>query len=256
MMSGFRWENFIGQKPIKRELRSLLKENLNILLRGHYGYGKTTIAKIYASFRGNYVYYAVPPREISTLGVTTIIDEIHLEKRLEKLFQYMEEGVRSMVFCTTNSSGLSGAFKSRCIQMTMAAYTPDDIVKIILTTLKRRGVNIYPSLAVAIMLRSHSNPRIAIILADRIRRLLAMDKKEYNLRNTLAEFQMLGIDQNGFDNRHRAYIQYLKNAGKPVGLKTLSSSLGMDVHTIQEEIELQLLQKDLIVITPRGRKIR
>ena len=48
------WENYIGQTDLKRELQNLRHHNVSILLRGNSGYGKTTLAELYASSRGKY----------------------------------------------------------------------------------------------------------------------------------------------------------------------------------------------------------
>jgi Holliday junction resolvasome RuvABC ATP-dependent DNA helicase subunit len=50
------WEEYFGQTQLKQELLNLKDYPVSLLLRGNSGYGKTTLANLYASARGNYDY--------------------------------------------------------------------------------------------------------------------------------------------------------------------------------------------------------
>ena len=65
----------------------------------------------------------------------------------------------------------------------------------------------------------------------------------------------LNIDSFGLNDMDRKYLSILLfnfNAG-PVGVSTLSSSLGEDVGTIEEVIEPFLIKNGMIKRTPQGR---
>lgn len=252
------WQTLIGQKPVKRELQVLAYDDspFSILLRGPYGYGKTTLAHLYAQTRGRYLYYPIPPSadEISGLGRTVILDEIHLTNKEEQYFPLMQ-GNRSAVFCTTNTANLSGAFKSRCIQLTLNDYTLDEITSIIMISLAGDGTIIEKSQALELAKRAHLNPRLAIILAKRVYRLVKFEGENFNLNNIIKELELLGIDEHGYDNRHRAYLLYLKKMGTSVGLRTLSTAIGVDEHTLTNEIEPSLISDGKVIITRRGRTL-
>src|SRR3990167_5550378 len=102
------FEAFIGQDSIKRELSAMLvaQDKSNIIFRGNYGGGKTTLAKIYASYRGNYAYYDTPDNFNLNEGFyhekdikTIIVDEIHLADKYEYFYDAM--GKYTFIFCTT-----------------------------------------------------------------------------------------------------------------------------------------------------------
>lgn len=252
------WKYFIGQKQVVRELKAIAEQGSNesVLIRGEYGHGKTTLARLMGKTRGLYKYYHVPPdrNNLNRFSPTLVVDEIHLLKSPETYYDMM--GKKMMIFCTTTTGRLSPAFTSRCISVTLESYIQDEIAKIIITTMDRWGKTIRKNKALEVATRSHMNPRVAIMLAKRAYRLIKADGKIFNLENLLREFDNLGIDKQGFDNRHRAYLTLLLRANRPIGLLTISRSLGMDEDTILNEVEPSLLRAEKIMITSRGRILR
>lgn len=250
------FEQIIGQEKIIRELRAIIKEDayVSILLRGQYGSGKTTLAKIYASSFGGILYYETPPgRNLKAYMRSVVVDEIHLENTLELYYPYMTDGKHNMAFCTTEGATLPGAFKSRCLQFNMQAYTLEQITRIVLDRLERDLTYIEESQAKEVAKRARLNPRVSILLAQRVYRLIKLDNMRFIIDNILLELDRLGIDERGYDDKHRAYLRCLEVVGRPIGLKALSMRLGIDVDTLQEEIEPTLMQDGLVEITRKGR---
>ena len=250
------FEQIIGQENIIRELRAIIKADacVSILLRGQYGSGKTTLAKIYANSFGGALYYEVPPgRNFKAYMRGVVVDEIHLESALEFYYPPMTDGKHNIAFCTTEGATLPGAFKSRCLQFNMRPYTLKQITRIVLDRLERDLTYIEASQAEEIAKRARLNPRVSILLAQRVYRLVKLDNNQFIIDNILLELDRLGIDDRGYDDKHRAYLRCLEVAGRPIGLKSLSMRLGIDVDTLQEEIEPTLMRDGLVEVTVRGR---
>ena len=255
------WDYVVCQRQAVRELRaiSLSSGPENVLIRGEYGHGKTTLARLTAKSRGGrYRYYHIPPLpdDIDKYSVSLVIDEIHLTRQTEGYYELMNQD-RLVIFCTTTTGKLPPAFLSRCTGITLRSYTTDEITTIVMKAMTRwGGVSLNESKAYEVAKRSHANPRIGIVLAKRVYRLLRMDNRAVTVSNVLAEFDAMGIDAEGLDDRHRAYISLLDQAKRPIGLLTISRSIGMDEGTIINEIEPALLRAGRLDITPRGRVLR
>ena len=68
---------------------------------------------------------------------------------------------------------------------------------------------------------------------------------------------MLDVDAMGLDATDQAVLHTMieRFGGGPVGLDTLAASIGEDSATIEDVYEPFLLQKGLIMRTPRGRVV-
>lgn len=186
------------------------------------------------------------------MGASTIImDEIHLIQEEEALFPLF--GLKNLIFCSTNVGNLSGAFRSRCITLTLQPYSVGEVAAIVVTNLEDKGMHILDSQAKAIARRARCNPRVAIQLAERIWRLSALEGREFNLESIYQEFHNLGIDERGYDDRHRAVISYLYKTGRPVGIRTISRAINISESIIKEEVEPALIEDGVIEITRQGR---
>ena len=62
-----------------------------------------------------------------------------------------------------------------------------------------------------------------------------------------------GIDANGLTDVDRQYLRALNNSDIPLGISTISATIGIDRATIEDTIEPWLLRNDIILKTPRGR---
>lgn len=247
--------NFIGQTLIIKELNALYAEGSTdaVLLKGKYGHGKTTLAEWYASLYGKkFLYYDIPPKNLDTIPVefgTVVIDEVHRIGVNEEML-YSLIATRRIIMCTTDTANLSDALKSRCVVLQLSDYTLSEIIRIIQT-----NMDIATEKALEIAKRANLNPRVAIMLTKKVRRLINIDRLSFNLNNVLKQFDELGIDRYGLDDRHRAYLALLSNAGRPLGLRTVSITLQLSEDTIRGEIEPLLLRLRKIIITPRGRQL-
>tara|TARA_R110000824_G_scaffold54535_7_gene150512 strand:- start:223 stop:1128 length:906 start_codon:yes stop_codon:yes gene_type:complete len=72
-------------------------------------------------------------------------------------------------------------------------------------------------------------------------------------RDVETAMAMKGIDSNGMTKSDRKYLKALKNSVQPMGVKTISSTTGIDIETIEGIIEPWLLSNGKIIKTPKGR---
>ena len=104
--------------------------------------------------------------------------------------------------------------------------------------------------------RSRGTPRIANRLLKRVRDYAAVFG-DGNITKQIADIslQKLEIDDMGLDNIDRKILEciIINYAGGPVGIETLSSTIGEEVETIEDVYEPYLMQKCFIGRTPRGR---
>ena len=106
--------------------------------------------------------------------------------------------------------------------------------------------------------RSRGTPRLANRLLKRVR-----DFAQVRYNGIISEevvetaLGLLDVDAMGLDATDQAVLHTMieRFGGGPVGLDTLAASIGEDSATIEDVYEPFLLQKGLIMRTPRGRVV-
>jgi Holliday junction DNA helicase RuvB len=68
---------------------------------------------------------------------------------------------------------------------------------------------------------------------------------------------MQGIDLRGLDNQDRKYLETIARVfqGGPVGVEAVAHTMNTPVDTLVDEIEPYMLRSELVVRTPRGRRL-
>ncbi len=68
---------------------------------------------------------------------------------------------------------------------------------------------------------------------------------------------MQGIDTRGLDSQDRKYLVTIARVfgGGPVGAEAVAHTLNLAPDTLIDEVEPYLLRSELIIRTPRGRKL-
>ena len=107
-------------------------------------------------------------------------------------------------------------------------------------------------------MRSRGTPRLANRLLKRVR-----DFAQVRYNGIISEevvetaLGLLDVDAMGLDATDQAVLHTMieRFGGGPVGLDTLAASIGEDSATIEDVYEPFLLQKGLIMRTPRGRVV-
>jgi len=240
----------IGQDKIINRMRIwIATEPMNVLLRGQFGGGKTTIAKWYAqSVAKSVFYYEVcqsqrlyPPED----NEPVILDEIHRLRGHTAWYEY--SGV--LIGCTTEGAPVPSPMKSRMNEMWLQPYSEEDLIKII----DVRVSKVPPLAAERIAKRCREVPRYAVSLAREVNSII----KYYGYQPQEAEdydkiLDSLGFFAGGFTENDKNYLEFLlKN--QPASARTIAGGLNLPEDTIYQEIEPFLLRKGLIKITNRGR---
>jgi Holliday junction DNA helicase RuvB len=103
--------------------------------------------------------------------------------------------------------------------------------------------------------RSRGTPRIANRLLRRVRDYVLVHDATPDIQAVQEALRVYDVDDLGLDRLDRAVLDALivKFAGGPVGLGTLSVSVGEEAETVESVVEPFLVRQGFIQRTSRGR---
>ena len=163
----------------------------------------------------------------------------------------------TLVGATTRAGLLSAPLRDRFgVVNHLEFYTHDELKKIIVRSAAVLGVNIDEEGAYELARRSRGTPRLANRLLKRVRDF-AQVKYDGNRTKAVADYalDLLDVDKEGLDRNDRLILSTIINKfeGGPVGIETLSASIGEDSGTLEDVYEPYLIQNGYLNRTPRGR---
>ncbi|WP_100406572.1 Holliday junction branch migration DNA helicase RuvB [Bacillus solitudinis] len=275
------------------EAAKLREESLDhVLLYGPPGLGKTTLSAIIATEMGVQMRTTSGPAierpgDLAAIltalepGDVLFIDEIHRLNRMveEVLYPAMEDfcldivigkgptarSVRlelppfTLVGATTRAGMLSAPLRDRFgVLARLEYYTEQDLAVIVERTAEIFAVELHPLAAEEIARRSRGTPRIANRLLRRVRDF-AQVQGDGTITPDLAQSALgkLQVDRLGLDHIDHKLLKGMieKFRGGPVGLETISATIGEEADTIEDVYEPYLLQIGFLQRTPRGRLV-
>ncbi len=163
----------------------------------------------------------------------------------------------TLVGATTRAGLLTSPLRDRFgVVARLDFYNPEELKIIATRSAHLLKIKIEPDGAEEIAKRSRGTPRIVNRLLKRVRDF-AQVKASGIITSQVAKdaLQMLEVDIQGFDHMDRKILLTIieKFSGGPVGIETLSSSIGEEKDTLEDVYEPFLIQTGYLQRTPRGR---
>ena len=264
----------------------------HILLDGPPGLGKTTFATCIPKELGTTLQIAsgaalAAPKDLlpyltnCSEGSVLFVDEIHrLPIAVEEfLYPAMEDfriditlgdGVSArtinmplrpftLVGATTRPGLLSAPLRDRFVMREhLDFYSVEDLAEIVRRSAVKLEMPMDDATADEVARRSRGTPRLA---NNRLRwiRDFSTSRAEGSIDVDIARtaLEMQGIDELGLDGFDRRYLETIQRvfAGGPVGIEAIAHTMSSASDTLEDDVEPYLLRCELVVRTPRGRRL-
>lgn len=281
------FKDFVGNQEavdlLKLTLFSAIERNEpcpHILLSGHSGGGKSTLAMIVASYqKGSFTQAMLPINyeEWKSLccqienGSVCLLDEVHLQRDPEIFYTVLEEGIFifsgqrlklpdfTCISATTELGMVKTPLRNRfSVSINLKPYTIEEMIEIVRRNMGKLSIPTSDLVMRKMAMASSMVPREANSLAMRVRDYCQLTKSDELSEEGISDILgLLRIAEDGLNSVHFQYLTLLKNTfkGERTGLNAIACSLGENPLTITAIVEPALLHRGLIVKTPRGRQI-
>jgi holliday junction DNA helicase RuvB len=165
----------------------------------------------------------------------------------------------TLIGATTRSGMLSAPLRDRFqLREHLDFYSEEELTEIVRRNSSKLRVEIEDAAAAKIALCSRGTPRVA---NNHLRwvRDYSTSKAEGHITLAIAEaaLTMRGVDLLGLDAQDRKYMSTIARVfhGGPAGVEAIAHTMNAALDTLVDEVEPFLLRSELVVRTPRGRKL-
>ncbi len=265
------FEDVVYEDNVKQAVRLVIENAkqmpINILLWGGAGTGKTTTAKMFAvELNRPFVYLngQMSVKKITEImtnlkpNALVLFDEIHNmpDRVAEVMYPAIQDGefgidgkvvkLENIMFIgtTTEPQMLPKPLKDRFKQVELEELSKDKLQVL----LEKQGVG---KKVIEYLLNHTTNIRIINNLLE-----MMMLYGDYSEENLIKVFRLKKINlYNGLSDLQNKYLEILKKQLKPISLRALCLMLGKSEDYLKLEVEGELIKKELIIVTSRGREI-
>jgi Holliday junction DNA helicase RuvB len=165
----------------------------------------------------------------------------------------------TLVGATTRAGLISAPLRDRFVMREhLDYYTPAELAEIVRRSAVKLDMPMDDATADEIARRSRGTPRLA---NNRLRWIRDFSTSraggllDVEIARTALEMQ--GIDELGLDGFDRRYLETIQRvfAGGPVGIEAIAHTMSSAADTLEDDVEPFLLRCELVVRTPRGRRL-
>lgn len=255
-------KRIVGQDRLRPNIAMLMENikngsNLNIIIRGPSGYGKTHLARViynYVDAKATCVYLGESAYNLQRGYRIHVLDEAHEIRTPEILYPDMDSQRYTFLILTNEFGELKEPLVNRCLPINLSPYTLDDLALLVYITLQRKGYLIDQQLCQVTATYCRGNPRVAKNIAKQLAMLFS---KLGNTPTTVEELVellqvYLSLNEGGFTELDQRYLEFL-TYNSPAGIDTISNYLCIPKQVLLMEVEPFLIRGGLVKITSRGR---
>ena len=163
-----------------------------------------------------------------------------------------------LILATDQPKFIPQATKSRLQEVVFDLYEMEELREILEGHVSKNGFPYKAQAITCIAVAGKGNPRRAIRIADGIKCFASADANvSVRTENCRDYFTAHEIDmESGLDAIDVRLLEKLHSSKRPVSIRTLSLSIGRDIHSLATEVEPYLIRRQYLdIVPPMGRAI-
>lgn len=256
----------VGQHRLKNELEIYMdvitKDNLNLLIRGNSGYGKTYLSHVIGNYVNSvlggenyYLYLCFPEMDyLLDNKKVQMLDEVHLITNPEFLYPIMDSSMYTFILSTNEYFKLKEPLVNRCINLEFSEYSKEELVEIAIRFFDKKSMFV-PIEYLQILAKNITKPRDMIVTCTRLFFIMKSKGIPENKEKFIEILQtILGVNKDGLNESELSYIKLLRSLGT-ASINTLALTLNIPKQVILTEIEPKLIKRNILTISSKGRTL-
>ena len=163
----------------------------------------------------------------------------------------------TLIGATTEIGSLAKPFIDRFKNKhTLKLYSNKDLRAIAASNVSKLDISLSEDAMNLVAKISKGTPRIVNSTLEWLRDYkIAKRLSQLSVEDVKEAMKIRGIDPNGLTDVDRQYLRALRDSDTPLGVNTISATIGIDKTTIESIIEPWLLKNHIIIKTLRGRTL-